>query len=117
MFVRQHLAMLIFVAILSWIAAPVLECLSGPGMAAQRDCCAGMQGCDATMASSCCQLAPKNDASAAGSEFSPEHNQLPALVGQTQYPALLADSNASQRSHLLLPPLDSPPGHCSVLRI
>jgi len=114
---RRNLATLVFVAILFWIAAPTLECLAGTGMAAERDCCAVMQGCDATMASSCCQLAPKNDASALGSEFSPEHDQHPGLIGQTQCPPLLADSEASQRSDLLIAPRELSPGHGSVLRI
>jgi len=111
------LALLMFVAILLWNAAPAFACFSEGAMQAEHDCCVVMQNCDAAMTSSCCQLAPKNDTPAVASEYSPEHDQQPGLIWQISYLPSLTDSGANHPAHQAAPAPDPSPGHFSVLRI
>jgi hypothetical protein len=106
------------IAILFWTAAPALACLSEGGMRAHGDCCAAMmQDCDASMSSSCCQLAPRSNTPGVASEYSPEHEQQPGLLWRTFLAASLTDLGTNQLALQSDFAPDPSPGHLSVLRI
>src|SRR3954469_8849440 len=92
MALRRKFALLMFFAILSWTAAPALACFSVAGMRTEHDCCAVMPTCDATMTSSCCELAPRSNTPEMISEYSLEHDQQPGLLWHSSFPPCLTVS-------------------------
>ena len=117
MALRRKFALLMFIAILSWTAAPAVACFSGAGMRAGHDCCAVMPTCDATMTSSCCKLAPRSDTPEMISEYSPEHEQQPGLLWHSSFPPSLTVHETSQIAIQMVPVPEPSPGSLSVLRI
>ena len=117
MSLRKSFSLLTFAAFLLWIAAPAIACFSEGGMRSQHDCCAVMQICDATMSSSCCQLAPTNNVPAASAEISLQYDQQPALLSGSTLLAPVPDWASRLRSHEPVPAPDLSPGRFSILRI
>jgi hypothetical protein len=106
------------VAVLFWTAIPAFACLSSKGLHARGGCCAAMtEDCSASMAGSCCQLAPKDKPSTVTSVYAPESNQQPGIAGQTSFLATFTNSGTVHRVLRSLPARDPSPGLLSVLRI
>src|SRR4051794_33313209 len=103
MALRSKFASLMFIAILSWTAAPAFACLPGENMRTDHDCCVVMQTCDTTMTSSCCQLAPTSNTPEMISECSPEHDQQPGLLWNSYFPPCLTVSRTSRIAIQLVP--------------
>ena len=110
-------ALTILIAVLFWTAVPAFACLSTKSPHAPDGCCAAMEHCSASMAGSCCQLAPKDNPFTATSEYAPESNQQPGILGQSS-PVLSLDASGSlQQALRSLPSPEPSPGLLSVLRI
>lgn len=116
MTLRRNLALPMLIAILIGIAAPAFACLSEGVMPAGHDCCAAMESCGATMTSSCCDLAPRNNTPELVAEYSPEHHPYAVLPPVYIQPSQ-AHYGTTQFALQLASPPDPSPGGLSVLRI
>jgi hypothetical protein len=114
-------AFLMLAVVVCWAAMPAFACLPAAPTTGQPGCCRGMAlecGSPGTGANgSCCPTQPQNVAASPILAYSHEHGQQLAIVPHPADLPALVSMCAQYGNSLESPPLISPPGGSSILRI
>jgi hypothetical protein len=114
-------AFLMLAVVVCWAAMPAFACLPAARSTGQPDCCRGMalecSSPDTGANGSCCPTHPQNIAAGPVLPYSPEHGQTLAVAAHEPLLPALVPLGARYGHALESPPLISPPGGSSILRI
>jgi len=118
---RRKGALFLLVIVALWAAVPALACVPLGHSMTHRSCCCGMVGDCITpgmsMSNSCCYLNGTPTPTTPTQLLSPENAQNLAVAHDWATVQSTTSSTIAEVPDLVTPPLKSPPGAGSILRI